>query len=1466
MFRKEKHAANQPKRWLAMLLAILTLVSLVPTPAFAVAAPPTAKLVEVDGNPPSYTSSSGLGTVYIQPFTMEVGSQIVTAFCADHSKHIGPSAVGNTWNLDSSKSASPLAPPFLDWYYAHERNSVKMESDNPTLGEAELSAKYGPAYWGAWTRRLASNLPRVALWLANNGTLTSLSNSSQLDMLAKEYRTAYASVGGTMTQETARGIIDGILSKWNSGAIAKNNYSIYQHSTNSGYYQPVLVPVSESLEHYPVYLRVKKTDSIKPLAGCIFEVFEDAACRVSLGLIETGSTEWSISERLRIDTSTTTLYVKEIYAPSGFSIDDTIYPVSVDASKHSTPETAAAVNNGIPIINSTTITKDGQFKIIKLSAGTTKGLAGAIFDLYFNAAKVGSYATDSSGVIVVDGVRAGTWTIVERVPPVNHLLSANHTQTITITQDDIDKEIPITVTYENAPFGSLLVEKRSTPSNSKVKDAVFLVREVATGYEFTMTTDSSGTAFCDRLPLGAYEIRELSMPMHIVLDVTPQTVSVVSGKTSSILFTNKEKAMLEILKTSAKDNSPIAGVIFIVKEADGKTVSTVITGADGRARVPDLIPGKVYSVSEESVPEPWILDTTPQLVTMEEGKTIVLSFKNEVKPTLEIIKTSKKDNTPINGVSFIVKEVEGGTVTTVITGADGKASVPNLMPGVVYSVSEQSVPEPWILDATPQFVTLEAGKTTTLRFQNERKPNFLIVKQDSITGDRIPQTKFQLYMYDAKGEKTDLGIFYTNQDGEIKLENLPECRIEAIEVEPVHGYAIKGNGIQEIYLKGDENKTLTFENTPLSALIVRKVNSISGEVIPETLIRIRYLSGTSGTGGTVVFEGYTSVNGTVVYTGAKAGTYVVEEVRPNPAFEMIGETTKTVYLSGNEQAIVTVELTNQPKGQLVIQKLSSLDKRPLSGAKFKLTDSGGAVIGSNNGIYTTDANGMIYVNELLAVGSTIVAQEIEAPSNHILDTTPQQILIQAGKTHTLTFLNTPVGGLQILKLDEHTRRPVPQVDIAVARMNGERIGIYTTDKNGQIFIPNIGSGWFTATEVKAGKGYLLDGTPHNIEVQDGKTAVLTITNRRTSGILIHKINSISKQGIYNVPFVLYDADNNPIGEYRSDQDGYVWIGDGLPEGKYKIRELYNEGYVADNVVRTIYLEYGKTSEIIWENTPIRGQIQIIKKSADDNPTNGLPAGTLLEGAVFEVYDKAGNLVDTIVTGRDGRAVSRLLPLSRYTIRETKSPAFYATNDTVMTAYLEHEGQIITFEVLNKSINTGVNISKTGYGEVMSNQPIKYTFSGIANTSSVPLNSFYWRDSLPAQVQLSQVVTGTYNQALSYKIVYKTNLSAAYLTLADNLSTSRNYALDASPAALGLAVNERVTEVMFVFGTVRAGFAQVETPFIHGQTVSGLVGGSEFVNVADVGGQHNGQWIMGVSRWVTKVYGKTTIPTLPKTGY
>ncbi|WP_297988986.1 prealbumin-like fold domain-containing protein, partial [uncultured Oscillibacter sp.] len=73
--------------------------------------------------------------------------------------------------------------------------------------------------------------------------------------------------------------------------------------------------------------------------------------------------------------------------------------------------------------------------------------------------------------------------------------------------------------------------------------------------------------------------------------------------------------------------------------------------------------------------------------------------------------------------------------------------------------------------------------------------------------------------------------------------------------------------------------------------------------------------------------------------------------------------------------------------------------------------------------------------------------------------------------------------------------------------------------------------------------------------------------------------------------------------------------------------------------------------------------------------------------VFEIYDKAGNLVDTIKSDQRGLASSKPLPLGRYTIRETKAPANYGVSGQELTAYLEHEGQILRFEVTNKSLTT-----------------------------------------------------------------------------------------------------------------------------------------------------------------------------------
>jgi hypothetical protein len=297
---------------------------------------------------------------------------------------------------------------------------------------------------------------------------------------------------------------------------------------------------------------------------------------------------------------------------------------------------------------------------------------------------------------------------------------------------------------------------------------------------------------------------------------------------------------------------------------------------------------------------------------------------------------------------------------------------------------------------------------------------------------------------------------------------------------------------------------------------------------------------------------------------------------------------------------------------------------------------------------------------------------------------------------------------------------------------------------------------------------------------------------------------------------------------------------------------------------------------VWENTAQAGQIQITKLSGDDNEINGLPKGSPLAGAVFEVYAyKSGNLLDRFASGTDGRAVSKPLPLGRYAVKEVQAPQWYRISDEPMDIEIEFAAQIVKREFLNYSANTGVKIRKVGNYEAMPGDTIKYDFKELQNTSAVPLADFYWRDALPTEaVRLNKIVTGTYNQSLKYKILVTTNKGDTRV-IADNLSTTENHAIDCRGAALGLANDEYATSFTLVFGTVKAGFCKVETPSVYVTVNRGLANGREFANKSDIGGKYSGtgEWIVGASNWVVRTVAPAApiapaapAAKLPRTGY
>ena len=1429
--------------------------------------------------------------------------------------------------------------------------------------------------------------------------------------------------------------------------------------------------------------------------------------------------------------------ITEIAAPAGYIMSDEVYNTTVISGD--TVE--------VPIVNEE---KPG-LRIIKYDSKTMEAMPNISFEIFKDTQSLGIFKTDEFGEILLTDLDPGTYLAKEVATDSSHIINSNPQQ---IELEGSDGILELIFFNDQKP-GIHLVKLDSTTLEPQA-NARFRIEHVGGTFSKEYVTDENGEIDLTDLEPGAYQVTELEAPDGYLIDDATRVIQINGNENAQFVFTNTRMPSFRLVKLDSFSGEGLAGATFrIAKIEDGTHYLDRVTNTNGEINISDLEPG-VYSVIEMDAPEGYVKDKREYHVELFPGQTSELVVSNDRMPNLEILKTDAITGKPVAGVTFTVKRVDSSTLTTVTSDENGRCFLEKLMPGV-YEIWEQSVPDGYLLNEEHQLITLFPNRTGTVQFQNYPKPTLTVNKIDSITGDPIKGAKFSVTFKSddtSTGEIRDLGTFYSDENGQFFIDKLDDGWYTITELEPAAGYSIKDPDSVEIYVEAGRGKVVTFENTPLSAIIVKKVDANTGDPLQGAWFRVRFLGGTSGTGGTIIAERQTSSNGTFVLTGLKAGTYVVEEISAPNGYVLSEDDIQTVYLSGKDQDVITVTFGNESKGSVLIKKIDAITREPLSDVEFMVTESDGSVVGNSNGkfvtdsagtiliegidpdttlvvkeiraregyvlddtpqsiktksgetvtlefrnypegtlhiikkdaftkeplagveflittsngtavgnnngryttdssgsivipnldpettviiketkakagyilddtpqqaviksndvvtveflnqplgslqiikkdsatreplegvqfmvtktngavvgngtgLYTTDANGSILINGL-EPEMTVIIKEVRAKDGYLLDDTPKQATIKSNEVTTIEVLNQPLGGLRIVKLDSVTREPLEGVEFKVTyddgsyvpdeggklssngiyrtdengeilisdivgtlvvtetktipgyvideetrsqtvvvnpndlqtltfynrpagglqiiksdedtgarisgvkfeirKINGEIIGTYTTDRNGVISIPNAENGWYTITELKAADGYELDAIPVNACVKDGQTTTVEITNQRMASIMIHKVDATTGEGIYGVKFVLYDSGKNPIGEYTTDQDGYIYIDDELTPGKYYIRELEAaDGYILDEQYKTVYVEAGKCAQIEWENSAVTGQIQIRKYSSDDNLVTGQRAGSALEGAVFEITQaRSGKVVGYIVTDARGVAASDPLPLGRYYVTEVSAPKYYQLSGEKMEAEIEYPNQIIKLSAYNKSANLGVTIKKTGNYEVQPGQVMSYDFSGIANTSNVALNSFFWHDRIPTDATRAiSLSTGTYNQRLYYKVTFKTNLND-YRTLASNLLTSNNYSLSLNATTLGLVQGEYVTDVRFEFGTVPSGFASVVKPTMRVQVLGTVSNGYQIINRADVGGQYLNEWQTAKATWVTTVRRFNTTP-LPKTGY
>ena len=1187
-----------------------------------------------------------------------------------------------------------------------------------------------------------------------------------------------------------------------------------------------------------------------------------------------------------------TYVVKELNPPPGYMFSDKTSPDRVIVAKPGDGEIIVKVDN----------IKLPELTIKKIDSVTKEPIAGVVYEVKEvddTSVQPTTATTDENGTIVIPGLKAGTYEITEISTPKPYILNSTP-QRVKLEAGDQK-----TLMFENIKYPTLIIEKTDYTTNKGIPNTTFKIEheedDGAITTVGTFKTDENGRIKLPYVEPGWYIVTETipaqgyQKPTNPVTRIylnpgdnsylkddniaggggtggtgggtTTDGIEITSGNDYEVVdgIVNYPLNSLVIKKADANTGEMLDGATFEVfritgetSGQNGKLICTATTDHSGVIVITGLEAG-AYAVRETKAPNNYIIaETDMQTVNMKADGTSVVEvvFRNYPYGSLLITKVDALTNKPLSNATFQVTTGDGTVVGNsngmYTTNSDGEILIPNLKPGS-YVVTERIAPEGYACDTKPQTIEIGTdGATYKVHFQNQPMCSLVILKKDADNGNPLSGAQFKVTTSKGSVVGTNNGIFTTDSNGSITISYLAKDSYIVEEVKAPDGYVLEEQS-KTIALDYGKTYTLEFTNKKMTSLVIKKVDSISGEPLVGAKFAVEKQNGEH------VGEYTTDNTGTILLPTLDPDWYVVRETKA-PEGYILNETPKTVEVKTNVPTVVTFE--NKPLSGIKIVKTDSETGEPLEGVSFAVSKMNGEKIGT----FKTDKEGMIYVSDLEDGYYTVT--ETEGLEGYHWDKEPKTVEVKSGKQTIVEVENQPYSGLVIEKTNSRTGDPIEGVEFLVTKFNGEQIGYYETDESGLIVIEGLEEGTYLVKETKEAKGYLLDSEAKEVEIKDGKRTTLKVENDPMSSVLIHKIDSVTGEGIPGVKFLLYDSDNEPIGQFETDDEGYIWIRKELPEGKYKLRELEPaEGYISDNSEKTFYVQKGRTTEIEWENTPEVGQIVITKRSSEFNELTGLPAGSPLSGAVFEIYNTTGNLVDKISSGSNGVAASKGLPIGVYTIKEVSAPRYYALNDKTLLAEIRHNGDIVRFEVLNSSISLNLTIQKKGPNAASPGQTIQYDIYEVQNGSSGTLENFYIHDRIPTDATRAlKIVTGTYSERMYYKITYKTNYRD-YRVLAENLLTKNSYEYSLHPNVLGLANGEYVTDVRLEFPQASPGFKMLENMSVFCQVMPNMPKDYRIVNRADVGGRYGNEWESAKTSWNITVWTVNTPPvTLPKTGY
>ena len=426
--------------------------------------------------------------------------------------------------------------------------------------------------------------------------------------------------------------------------------------------------------------------------------------------------------------------------------------------------------------------------------------------------------------------------------------------------------------------------------------------------------------------------------------------------------------------------------------------------------------------------------------------------------------------------------------------------------------------------------------------------------------------------------------------------------------------------------------------------------------------------------GKEVAKQKTNKEGKITIKGLPVGKYTVTEISAPEGYILKAET-KTVTVKTGETARIKA-VNEKIIGGLEIIKIDEDTKEKIEGVTFEVYNSNKEVIGK----ITTGKDGKAVLKIDNMANGTYYYKEISAPDGYIVDSTMKEFKItEENKIAKETVTNKKIRGtLEITKLDD-SRVAIEGVKFNILASDKKTvIETLTTDKSGYATTKKLDKGTYYYQEIEVPDGYVKDDEIFEFQINKQNEVVKReVINKRITGNLnVIKVDD-NNTPIKGVKFEIYDANKNKVDTITTDENGKATSKD-LQIGTYTYKEVcVPKGYVIDENEYEFAVTSKETQiEKTVVNNRAKGALRIIKLE------KGIK--TPIEGVTFEILDENKNVVDTIVTNKDGIAEKQDLIVGKYYYREISAPDKYIVDSKEKSFKLTDNGEIFEATVYNEA--------------------------------------------------------------------------------------------------------------------------------------------------------------------------------------